>query len=730
MNDLDSLLEEDLEIEQLKLSKLRRNIVKVKLPKLKKLTWNPKKEKTNNGLSPEQKEFVKSNDRNVLLVSTAGSGKTRSLTSRVIDLINHKNEDPERILLITFTVKAGEEMRSRVKDKLGDGIAKFITCGTFHSFAVRMLRKFTPRGIPKNFSILDASDAQETWVKCAEITKCMIGHTKALYSRYSVMRNRMISMEDTVDEKWPNLSNSQRRAILNSFEKNIIAYSKYKKRYAMYDFDDLLELTEAFLREDEKFRKKVASLYDFILVDEIQDCNAQQLNMLKHIVLGNKEIRKQDKSFKKISIYGVGDPSQSVYHFRGADHHLMESFPETFHAKVSSLVTNYRSTSQILNLANAIGDNFTSVRWKNKMVGTYNGEKPYYVRIQDENVQTEFVVSYIENWIKEKKVPGREIAVLYRSNSSATPLELALTQKGIFFEKRGGQTLLERAQIKDILALFKAAFYASDVIAWTRLLLLQKGIGAKKAQYLYTSALRSDNPIEYMMSQKEKDISKLGKTLHKLTKYNKNINQAFTIALDYIEPILSTKYGDTWESRKRYIKALLYIVSKMSSIKKMLTELALNPNGQNPEKETLEVRKQGGRVILSTVHSFKGLEVNNVFIINCNKGKFPSNWFMYDGKIPTNPDKYPPSPEKLDEERRLFYVACTRARHNLIILSPMSGEEYNDFLSFDVVKAEHSTESQFIQEIDIDSLANVLMPIKDSDTTNDKRLKTLYKDFE
>lgn len=638
---------------------------------------------------------------------------TRSLTSRVINLINNKDVDPSRILLITFTIKAGEEMQTRISNKIGDEISRYITCGTFHSFAVKMLRRFTPHGIPKNFSILDSSDAFDTWNKCAELGNCTIQHTKKLFGVYSMMRNKMMSMADIVDEKWPDLKVKQRYVLLNSFKKNIEIYTKYKKKYFMYDFDDLLEIVENLLRDDKNFRKRVAELFDYILIDEIQDCNAQQLNIIKYISTERPEI----------SIYGVGDPTQSIYKFRGADHHLMESFPEEFGASVLSLVTNYRSTQQILDVANAVGNNFTSVRWKNKMIGTYDGEKPYYVRTQDEEIQAEFVAEHISKWIKNK-VPGNEIAVLYRSNNFSIPIEMALAKKGVLFEKRGGQSLLEMAHIKDILSFFKAAYYASDVIAWTRMFSLHKGIGTKTAQKMYNSVFKSDNGIGYLKTC-DPVFQDIGQVLQKLLKYNKDVDKANEIVYNYVEPILSTKYGESWKKRSDSIRVFFNLTSKMSSVKKMLTDIALNTSNQAQDNK--QSRKQGGRVILSTVHSFKGLEVNNVFIINCNDGKFPSNWFMYDGKVPFDLKNNPPDPDKLDEERRLFYVACTRARHNLIIVSPMSGQEYTDYM-MNLHNDDHSTESIFIKEIEVNKLCNVVMPNK-TKTTN-KVLKQIYDEFE
>lgn len=643
-----------------------------------KLTFNPDKKVTYN-LSKEQLRFIRNKNDNVLLVALAGCGKTLAIINRVIYLINN-DVDPEKILLITFTVKAGEEMRNRINNKLSD-ISRFITCGTFHSFAVKMLRRYIPHGI-KNFSILDASDALEIWLKVCNTT-----HAKTLFSLYSMMRNKMVSASSIINEKLDS-------SFIKPFKKAIKDYTNYKKKYVMYDFDDLLEIFYYYLTTDSIFRKKV-SLYEHILIDELQDCNLQQLNIIKSL-----------QKDKHISIYGVGDPSQSIYKFRGADHHLMESFPEMFNAVVLPLTTNYRSTYQILNLANAIGSNFTSVRWKHKMSGTYNGEKPYYIRVKDEHAQTNLVVNYINKFLK-KDLP-QEIAVLYRSNSSSLPIELALTKNNIPFEKRGGQSLFEMSHIKDILAFFKAAYYASDVLAWNRILLLHKGIGPKMAQKLYTKAFNN-----------KPTITELDKILNTLKRLNKNPKKAVRLLYSYAEPILIEKYGKSWDKRQSSIKVFLDTISRSFSIKKMLTDISFS-----------NVQKDQNKVILSTVHSFKGLEVNNVFIINCNEGKFPSDWFMYDGNIPKNKIKYPPDIDKLDEERRLFYVACTRARHNLIIISPMSDREYNDYVNTNVIKIENSTESTFISEIDIDSLANVLMPIKESETTNDRVLKQIYRDFE
>ena len=1001
---------------------------------------------------------------------------TAVLTNRVIHLINNRDVDPERILLLTFTVKAGEEMRERVAAKLTERIAKFISCATFHSWAHRILRKYCGMlNVNKDFSILDSSDGFDTWVKCAALGGCNCGSTRQLYSCYSLLRNKQLEPIEVVKQRYPQLDGKQLKQLVDNFTKNIETYVKYKKKYSMMDFDDLLELIQIALHDNKKFRMKISELYDYILVDEVQDCNGPQLDILLSLVKGNKENRKINPNLEKISLFAVGDETQcwyeedivkikennkiitrkvkqlkkndkvqcilgekiqykpisnitkqtnsklisittklgyklnvtpthkcfvtppsfddgyiynylmynpeygfrtgtltggkshtfsnranfegathlwilnyskdtqisylreqnyslkyqvpklpfkhlgrslmlnqesidtlfskfgnngnsllkaknlifdypayiaqgtekhghkhtvinlifnqkeygmhhaepysilvraenngntkqkgfnnykealeyakqlkiefntntivekfrcsqktakarflnvvtanqvvptmkvpvihdkemildevvnvevlkgnynvydievesagnviadnivshnSIYGFRGADYKNMLRFPEEFKSQIKMLLTNYRSTNQILHLANNIGDHFTTAKWKKKMVGTYDGEKPYYVRVQDENVQAEFVAETIKDMIQNRKFAGKEIAVLYRSNSSSTLIELALASRKILFEKRGGQALLDMAHIKDILSFFKSAFFHSDVIGWSRMLELHPKIGSVTAENIYTTAFESKNPFKVLLNCKKhgfkQNLSELGELLLDLRSNNKDTTYCMKRVLNYIKPIMTNKYGEVgWTDRMKSVNVFANIVSVMPSIKKMLIEFSLNPNGQPSKSDTAAELKQGGKVILGSVHSAKGLEWNNVFIVNVNEGKFPSYWFVYDGKIPSNLENNPPDPDKIDEERRLFYVACTRARHNLVICSPMSAAEYSDYLTYGVVKDANNSESIFIDEITkFDDLANVIMPIKLSESTSNKKLKSIYNEYE
>jgi|GEM_PF-3351363 Superfamily I DNA and RNA helicases len=1002
---------------------------------------------------------------------------TAVLTNRVIHLINDEDVDPERILLLTFTVKAGEEMRERVAAKLSERIAKFISCATFHSWAHRILRKYCAMlNVNKDFSILDSSDGFDTWVKCAALGDCNCGSTRQLYSCYSLLRNKQLEPDEVVKQRYPQMSGKLLKQTIDNFTKNIETYVKYKKKYSMMDFDDLLELIQLALHNDKKFRMKISALYDYILVDEVQDCNGPQLDILLSLVKGNKENRKVNSNLEKISLFAVGDETQcwyensivkvkehkkiikrkvkdlkkndkiqcilgdkikyepitniskevskkliniktklgyilkvtpthkcfvtqpsftegyiynylmynpeygfrtgtltggeshtfsnranfegathlwilnysknkqvsylkeqdyslyygvpklpfkhlgrnltltqksidelfkkygnngekllkskhlifdypayiaqgtekhqhkhtvvniifnqkeygmhhvnpysilvraenlgkivqkgfnsyyealiyakqlkkefnansivekfrcsqktakarflnvvtanqvvptmkipvihkgemildeitdvtvsknsytvydievssagnvisnnivshnSIYGFRGADYKNMLRFPEEFKSQIKMLLTNYRSTNQILHLANNIGDHFTTAKWKKKMIGTYDGEKPYYVRVQDENVQAEFVAETIKDMIQNRKFAGKEIAVLYRSNSSSTLIELALASRKILFEKRGGQALLDMAHIKDILSFFKSAFFHSDVIGWSRMLELHPKIGSVTAENIYTTAFESKNPYKVLLNTKKygikQNLSELGDLLLDLRSNNKDTTYCMKRVLSYIKPMMINKYGEVgWNNdRMKSVNVFANIVSVMPSIKKMLIEFSLNPNGQPSKSDTAAELKQGGKVILGSVHSAKGLEWNNVFIINVNEGKFPSYWFVYDGKPPANIADTPPDPDKIDEERRLFYVACTRARHNLVICSPMSAAEYSDYLTYSVVKDANNSESVFINEIEkFDDLAKVIMPIKLSESTSNKKLKSIYDEYE
>lgn len=752
-------------------------------------------------LNKEQKEAIKCNDDCRLVIAAAGSGKTRVLTERVIDLINNKDADPSRILLLTFTVKAGEEMRERVSRKLSSSVASEINCGTFHSWAHRILRRNPSiADVHKDFSILDSNDSMEVWIKCAQLINPgeNIQTVKSLFSIYSLMRNKNIPLKNAIKQKYLKANAKHIKQLETLGGKVIKKYIDYKHKYSMLDFDDLLDKVESKLRQSSLCRMKVSNLYDYILVDELQDCNGPQLSILKSLVLGNKENRKRDSSIGKLSLFACGDEAQcwegnqvvkverdkicsvlvkdlkvgdkvnclingnltyapitnlssfkvkayikvstenysikvspnhrffsyngsefvenkclifnssttssitcwvndtavnfnnykiaykyirhfiknvpeylricssilkcrstlglslfdkipvindnvvylepvtgiqivneecdmydievaqagnvvveriishnSIYGFRGADYQNMIDFPETFNSKVSMLLTNYRSTQEILDLANHIGNNFTTTRWKKQMVGTYHGPKPYYVRPADDTLQAEFVADTIKNMIS-KKMNGRDIAVLFRSNSASIPIEAALSARMIYFEKRGGQALLDMAHIKDIFAFLKATFYHEDIIGWSRMLELHPGIGVQTSELIYTRVFENNISVLSKLSDFgiKKDLTQLYKLIRNIRKNNKSPEVAIQLIVDYITPFMVKSYGEQgWKKRQSSIRSLIDIASKSSSIKKMLIDFSLNANSQAQKTDEEADKKQGGKVVLSTFHA-------------------------------------------------------------------------------------------------------------------------------
>lgn len=715
------------------------------IPVIKDFTSVPNKQRRATKPSPEQEEAIKTKDKARLVVSSAGAGKTSLLTDRVIHLVTERDVDPQRILLLTFTVKAAEEMRERVAKKLGEDLADFIECGTFHSWAHRILRRYHKMlDLHKDFSILDSSDSLEVWVKCANAVygqgskRGPLTGINNLYGIYSVSRNKEIPIEEVVQEKYLTTTDKgQLRLLSNKTRKIAKEYAAYKKKHSMLDFDDFLQVIQIHLGDNQDFRKEVSSKYDYILVDEVQDCNGPQIDILKKLIQGSTEAA-QDAKYKNIkkpsSLFACGDEAQSIYGFRGADFKNMLKFPEVFKANVSMLVTNYRSTQEILDLANAIGRNFTEARWEKQMKGTYHGTKPYYVRLKDETAQAEFVANTIEHMVRVSKFPGREIAVLFRSNSMSSPVEMALNAKGLHFNKKSGISIFEMSHIKDILAFLKACYYHDDILSWTRMLELLPKVGVHSAEKIYTQVAHSDNPYALLCKNKhdvKADTSELGDLLREVVRSNKNPVSAVDSIVSFLKPVHEKKFGDKYDEKKSSINALAMYAKGCKSIRKMLVDLTLNAGDTESKNDKIEEqieRHQGGRITLASCHAMKGLEFNNVFIINCIDGKFPSDWFMFEGNIPKETSCVKVDPEKLDSERRLFYVACTRARHNLILTNYMSQAEFDCYRNSGFIKDEYDTESRFLSEIEnLEDLVTVKMH-KVSNTN--KRLNSINSEYE
>lgn len=602
-----------------------------------------------NQLNDAQFEAATSIDGAYLVIAGAGTGKTRTLVYRVARLVE-MGIDPKSILLLTFTRKAAREMMNRAAMLLDNRCSK-INGGTFHSFANLTLRKYAKAiGLESTFTILDQGDSEDVinlirgQLNLGDMKK-RFPNKNTILKVLSLHVNTGDSIEDILEEEYPHYSQ-----YLDKFLEINNLYENYKKKNSLLDYDDLLVYLKKFLWENSAAAKSLLSSIKFIMVDEYQDTN----NLQAEIVRGLAQINN--------NVMVVGDDSQSIYSFRGADFKNIMDFPSLFPgAKLIKLEENYRSTPQILDLTNHIIAHAIEKYPKHLYTRRENGELPAIISATTENMQSKFIVDRILE-LREEGVPLNEIAVLFRSSYFSFDLEIELNKANVPYVKFGGIKFIEAAHVKDLLAFLRIASNPKDFVSWYRVLLLHEGIGPKKAQQILDeiSLFRFSNeskPEEEIGKKYSERIYNLFKVLNDLyTKHPLPAEKA-EIAMEYYEPLFIQKYDD-FNKRKKDLEIFMNISQNYKSMDSFLSDMALEPpsdsvvdiEGSDKEKEFLT---------LSTIHSAKGLEWHTVFIIHAIEGFFPSSQSFN-------------STETLEEERRLMYVAATRAKQNLYISYPMN----------------------------------------------------------
>ncbi len=602
-----------------------------------------------NQLNPSQYEAVSSVEGNYLVIAGAGSGKTRTLVYRVARL-TELGYDPSSILLLTFTRKAAKEMMDRAAILLDNRCSK-INGGTFHSFANITLRKYAKAvNLDNGFTILDQSDSEDVInLIRAQLnlsqTKKRFPNKQTIFKVISLSTNTGKTIENLLIEEYPHFAEYTDKFL--DIQK---VYSSYKKQNNLLDYDDLLIYLKNFLFDFSPAAKSFLNTIKFVMVDEYQDTNKLQ----SEIILGLGQVNQ--------NIMVVGDDSQSIYAFRGANFKNIMEFPKLFpNVKLITLEENYRSTQEILDFSNHIIEYAVEKYPKHLFTRKTGGELPGIISASNENMQSRFIAERILE-LREEGVPLNDIAVLFRSSYHSFDLEIELNKANIPYVKFGGMKFVEASHIKDILAFLRIASNPSDYVSWYRVLLLHEGVGPKKAQQIM------DDLSKDIVSIKRKPEKLYGKNyndkiyhlfnlLHEVHINNKLPADKTEVILKYYEPIFMNIYDD-WNKRKKDLDIFINIAENYRSIDSFLSDMVLEP----PQDSVLDVSaadKENEFVTLSTIHSAKGLEWHSVFIIHAVDGFFPSTQSF---------EKL----ETLEEERRLMYVAATRAKQNLYVCYPMS----------------------------------------------------------
>ena len=600
-------------------------------------------------LNPSQYEAASAVDGAYLIIAGAGTGKTRTLVYRVSHLVE-SGYDPKSILLLTFTRKAANEMMNRASLLL-DNRCSNINGGTFHSFANLTLRKYAKAaGLESSFTILDQGDSQDI-INLIRSQKGIISKVKRFPNKatlnkvFSLSVNTEREIEDIILEDYPHFEDQLDKIL--EIQK---IFHNYKRKNNLLDYDDLLIYLRDFLNEFGPAAKSLLSTIKFVMVDEYQDTNKLQADIVKGLTQINK------------NIMVVGDDSQSIYSFRGANFKNIIDFPNLYeNVEIIKLEENYRSIQPILDFTNHIIKNATEKYSKKLFTSRGGGNLPHIVAATTENLQSKYIVEKILE-LREEGIPLNDIAVLFRSSFFSFDLEIELGKANIPFQKFGGMKFIEAAHIKDVLAFLRIASNPKDVISWYRVLLLHEGVGPKTAQKILDElttanlSIKSDPGSNDNWKYKE-SIANLFRLLYKLHTEKSLPSEKAQLVFDYYQPIFKDKYDD-FNKRKKDLEIFHNITENYRSLDSLLADMAIEPIIDSVVDVEAE-DKEEEYITLSTIHSAKGLEWNSVFIIHAVEGYFPSGRSIE-------------KPETLEEERRLMYVASTRAKQNLFITYPMN----------------------------------------------------------
>ncbi|MCL5266525.1 MAG: ATP-dependent helicase [Bacteroidetes bacterium] len=600
-------------------------------------------------LNPDQLEVVKTIDVPVLVIAGAGTGKTKTLIYRVAYLVE-LGCNPQSILLLTFTRKAANEMLKRAGALLKSTSAEDVSGGTFHSFANMTLRHYAKvLGYGEQFTILDDSDAADV----VSLLRTRLSPEKksqrfpkkeTLVDIYSKSENTLTKIEEIVFKEYPRFIEQ-----IDDILKLKRQFDDYKRKYNLMDYDDLLKNLKELLAQNESVRKAVTGKYGYVMVDEFQDTNKVQGEIVRYL------------GMDKDNVMVVGDDAQSIYSFRGANFKNIFDFPTYFpNCRIIKLTENYRSSQGILNFANKVIDAAKEKYEKELYSRKKAGDKPVIVGTENENVQSKFVVQRILE-LREAGITLNDIAVLFRSSYLSFDLEIELTRANIPYVKFGGMKLVEAAHIKDVVAFLRVIENPQDAVGWHRILLLHPGVGPRVAEkVLDRLSSAGTGEIDAGEGTQTKIPSSADELIGFITeegkKFSKPIEKVEAV-LRYYEPLMRDKYDD-YAKREKDLVMFASIAERYKSLQTFLADLALEP----PTESVVDLGEKDMKeeqITISTIHSAKGLEWNSVFLIWALDGKFPSMYATGDD-------------EAIEEERRLMYVACTRAKENLYVTYPMN----------------------------------------------------------
>lgn len=644
-------------------SKINQNISKYKHDQSYKVDYSKE-------LNSQQLSAVVNIKGPVLVIAGAGSGKTRVIVHRLSYLLEN-GINPQDILLLTFTRKAAKEMLSRINELLQDSRSSNITGGTFHAFSNFILRKYANFiGISPKFTIIDASDSNDTIdlirseLKFHKNKKAFL-KKRRLQEIISSARNRNISIKEVIENDFSGLIK-----YIQDVELIYSAYTQYKKSCNIFDYDDLMEVLRDHLRDNKVFRQRVRQQFKYVMVDEFQDTNVVQKEIVDLI------------SWKHKNLMVVGDDAQSIYSFRGANFENILRFPETYpECIIIKIEQNYRSNQTILNFTNSIIAN-AKIGYKKSLFSENNNEHyPIIRKLENQEQEAIFIVDKILE-LRERGIPLKDIAILNRADWHNRYIQAELMKRNIDYVVIGGIRFYERRHVKDIICYLRVIQNPTDAVAWHRILKHIEGVGEVTAGQIIRNILNKEDGIVFQNFEKRKFFNKLnelGNLLNELNNPAISIPSKIERLKEYYEPYLAS-YESEFQVRLLDLDILVEMSSKYTDLAEFLSDFALDPPSKNRGGELVPTIDESEEkpLTISTVHSAKGLEWYCVFVPHALDGLFPSKRSLN-------------TIEEIEEERRLFYVACSRAKENLFITMPSYVASWDSFFYYP---------SRFLLEID------------------------------
>ncbi|MFH0852866.1 MAG: ATP-dependent helicase [bacterium] len=600
-------------------------------------------------LNKEQQTVVFNGEGPVLVLAGAGSGKTRTIVYRVAYLLE-RGVKPANVLLVTFTNKASKEMLMRVEELLGV-FPKGLWGGTFHHIANLLLRKYGKAiGYPSNFTILDREDSKSLINICRkeegiDVKAKMFPSPAVIQNMIGLSVNTGTPLKNIIKEKYPNFLNHS--STLESIYKH---YVDRKKKHYLVDFDDMLELLDRLLKTNPEIKAKLAQQFHYVLVDEYQDTNHLQASIVEQLSSAHK------------NLLVVGDDAQSIYQFRGATVQNILEFPKLFNkCQIFKLETNYRSTKPVLSLANEVIKHNPDQYQKTLHPVRSGIVKPVIVPANSSDQEAEFITQRVLEF-REEGIELNKMAVLFRATFQSQALEFELTRRDIPYDYRGGLRFFERAHIKDVLSFLKLIDNPRDEVSFLRIAQLYPGIGLETAIKLWRICFSNAASVEAFAKTNCAEVLTV-RSKQGFNSFQKTFQSLYVIAdqtpAELIKKIIKTEYIDylqaTFPNADERLDDLLQLArfsEKYRELSAFLAEVSLQESF-GVLSETAPARDNES-LIVSTIHQAKGLEWDVVFVIGCNEGAFPNPRALTERN-------------GIEEERRLFYVAVTRAKTHLFL---------------------------------------------------------------